>query len=728
MKIRRSSEDLNFIFNGDTSFKADAGWEENLRDFEKETLTSIINPAENYETVRYIHKEYNCGSGITQNDIWFYFYFLDNTNNYTNGLDYSLVDITPKENAQMLAQSTNSFFRLEFYKTPNNTPPDRSNRKLAFAKNLSLPNGEKYFYTTLNDYIFVPVFTGSNYRNSENMYLYWFQDDSVLGDTTLSGNTFWMTARFFNAKDGSISNFHNRVLTPNHEFIEEEDFYYRVTFDKSLHTYEICSYSGNTLFGPCNTNDVRGKVCNSVNFYQSYTPSTTTIPQTTRTPTPTISVTATQTITPTPTRTPTKTATQTPTPTPTRTPFSTLTPTPSITASPTTTPTPTQTLTSTPTPTPTPTPTQTLTQTVTPTQTLTQSVTATSTPTPTPTQTETATLTPTPTPTQTLTQSVTATSTPTPTPTQTLTQSVTATSTPTPTPTQTETPTQTLTQSVTATPTQTPTPTQTETATLTPTPTPTQTLTQSVTATSTPTPTPTQTLTQSVTATPTPTPTQTLTQSVTATPTPTPTPTQTLTQTVTSTPTPTPTQTLTQRATSTPTPTPTQTLTQSVTATSTPTPTPTQTLTQSVTATSTPTPTPTQTLTRTVTSTPTPTPTQTLTPTQPCNCKYHDIYVNQNDIDDSDNQAVYFEYYDCITGLLETQTRGAAGTIEDAFCHNINAGNTSVYYIKDGNNVAAQSTITNTFVDCCPGYFDCGYGCQYYEENPGCSPCDPSSL
>jgi hypothetical protein len=245
MKILRSDNELKLILNSEQDFKPDAGWEENLSQLEEESLKKVINPAENYETIRYIHKPYLSVSGVIQTDIWFYFYFVSG-GTYTNGLEYGLVGITPQENAKMLKQSTESFFRLEFYKTPNNDDPDRINRKLVFSKNLSLPLGEKFFYTTLRDYIHVPVFMGSNYRNKENMYLFWFQDDEAFSETTLTGDTFWMTAKFFNAKDGSIIDFTNSGLTISQEVEEIRDMYYKIIIDRSDYSYQVYSYTGTT--------------------------------------------------------------------------------------------------------------------------------------------------------------------------------------------------------------------------------------------------------------------------------------------------------------------------------------------------------------------------------------------------------------------------------------------------------------------------------------------------
>ena len=321
MKMLISSEDQNLILNIDLEFSPDLGKEECLEQFEGETLRQIINPVENYETNKFIHEPY---SGMTnQCDIWFYFYFYNGlvTPTHTGGLDYSLVGISPQENAKMLKQSTKSFFRLEFFKTPinqdkiwkasttyilndlvsyydektktyniyqsllgsntNNEPnepssiywtifevnsfieelPDRSNRRLVFSKNLSIPNGEKVFYEVLNDYLFVPVFMGSNFRKKENMDLYWFQDDTVLKESILIGNRFYMSARFFNADDGSIRNFGNKELSTTASVEETKDLYFLLAIDKSSYTYRVYNFNGTV------GNRV-GKTSSPINFYE----------------------------------------------------------------------------------------------------------------------------------------------------------------------------------------------------------------------------------------------------------------------------------------------------------------------------------------------------------------------------------------------------------------------------------------------------------------------------
>ena len=280
MKIIKSTNDINLVLNVETDFLTNLGSEENLQQFEGEVLDEILNPIENYEVIRFIHEPYNIsGTTITQSDIWFYFYFLTGS---TYVQDYAPQGISSRENELMLKQSTDSFFRLEFYKTPhilNNNgqvigyeSPTRVNRKLVFSRNLALPLGEKMFYNTLNGYIHLPVFNGNNYRNKENMYLFWFEQEDVFVETNLSGtpssNTFFMTAKFYNAKNGNIVDFTNSGFTQSHEVIEESDMYYQVDIDRINHTYQISNYNG--IIKGSRVGTVSGTTINAVKFYEKH--------------------------------------------------------------------------------------------------------------------------------------------------------------------------------------------------------------------------------------------------------------------------------------------------------------------------------------------------------------------------------------------------------------------------------------------------------------------------
>lgn len=265
MKILVKDTDQKIILSSNQTFKTDLGWTDSAQQMEQEILYDIINPTENYETIRYIHSPYSVtstsGTTFTQTDIWYNFYFLNNAGVYNQ--NYESVDITLKENAKMLRQSTESFFRLEFYKTSNDNAPNQTNRRLVFSKNLILPLGEKVYFTgtpsgstlPLNDFVFLPVFTGSNYRNTENMYFFWFLDDTPFSETNITGNTFYMTAKFYNAKTGQFikmmnecqCNFTSQTDIQNFDVIKY--FYYRVVLDYTNISYRVFDITSNQRVG-----------------------------------------------------------------------------------------------------------------------------------------------------------------------------------------------------------------------------------------------------------------------------------------------------------------------------------------------------------------------------------------------------------------------------------------------------------------------------------------------
>ena len=298
MELRKSNNDQKLILNQESNFMVDLGWSESFQSFEDEVLSSIINPIENYETVRFIHKPYISNiTLIQQTDIWFYFYFSDG-DTHSNGLNYGRGNLYQTES--LTADVKNSFFRLEFYKTKNDELPNRSNRKFVFAKNLSVPLGQKTYLTDINDFVYLPVFTGSNYKNKENMYLFWFYDDTVLEETEYMSDIFYVTARFYNANDGSRLNFANQ--SKNSEDINEEtDLYYKMIIERSPTSGDP---SFNYSMFDLNTNQRVGTQLNPINFY-SVGSVTVALPTLTPTATPAPTPTATEVVTPTPTPSPT---------------------------------------------------------------------------------------------------------------------------------------------------------------------------------------------------------------------------------------------------------------------------------------------------------------------------------------------------------------------------------------------------------------------------------------
>jgi hypothetical protein len=55
-----------------------------------------------------------------------------------------------------------------------------------------------------------------------------------------------MTAKFYNAKDGTVIDFVNQTLSPSTPIVEENHIYYKVTIQRSDFSYRVFTYQGTT--------------------------------------------------------------------------------------------------------------------------------------------------------------------------------------------------------------------------------------------------------------------------------------------------------------------------------------------------------------------------------------------------------------------------------------------------------------------------------------------------
>lgn len=237
MKILNNYNNINLLINNENHNKNDLGWEDSFKDYEKTILMDVINPIQNFETDKYSHNTYTQANNIVQNDLWLIFKFYNNSfsNDYTfNGFDnYDVIN----------NQSTysNSFFRIEFYKTENNENPTRFNRKLVSTNIIPTNYGEFYLNKTFNSYVQIPLFISSAVKNKSIQTFYWFQNESSVLSPLFTGDTFWISTKFFNSNDGLIYDFINSAKTNNIE--DSKDTYYKLIIDNKNKNYSIYNMS-----------------------------------------------------------------------------------------------------------------------------------------------------------------------------------------------------------------------------------------------------------------------------------------------------------------------------------------------------------------------------------------------------------------------------------------------------------------------------------------------------
>lgn len=241
-----------------------AGREEGIANFEDEVISDIINPIADFEVTKFAHTEwdynvnistpfgqFNISSGGT--DINYEFYFFDYLTGVTGssvtnwGTDYENATFTDSEIYYFANSFKGSFFKLDFYDTPQN-----ESQKLLLSIILPTQQGLKEPGTIgpplnqTNVQVKKPKFVlDSIGADKEGFYVYWLKDLNYLNITE-----FYVSAKFFNAKVGQFVRMINRpqstLIGQNMFNIDKTQyFYYKYVLDYDTFEYMVYSYNSN---------------------------------------------------------------------------------------------------------------------------------------------------------------------------------------------------------------------------------------------------------------------------------------------------------------------------------------------------------------------------------------------------------------------------------------------------------------------------------------------------
>jgi hypothetical protein len=240
MEIINNKKEINLIISHDFNSKLDLGWEDNFKEYENDVIKKVINPLENYEMHLFNFNPYLLNSSYLINDLHIKFFFLKTTyqNNFNN------IGFLNKDIYSNSDYFNKSFFRIEYYKTENNALPTKINRRLVSTKIINLTDGELYLDNTIKEMIHLPYYITSTSKNKSINNFYWFQDNTVLNNSNLDYENFWITAKFFNAKDGLIYDFTNKIT--QNEIDETNDIYFKMVLNDN-YTYSILNFNDNLI-------------------------------------------------------------------------------------------------------------------------------------------------------------------------------------------------------------------------------------------------------------------------------------------------------------------------------------------------------------------------------------------------------------------------------------------------------------------------------------------------
>jgi len=227
--------------------------------YEDEVTEKIINRVQDFEVTRYTHKETEIFEELKTN-INYKFHFFDRTEpvintdvndeskwlcdySYTNDENFADISFTEKELYYYANSFKNSFFKLDFYDSK-----DIEDNKHYFT--IILPTQQGVTRTAdigtpllpkVVD-IKTPDFNLDFIGDKEGYFLYWLKNPQ-----NLNISDFYMSAKFFNAKNGQFTRFLNSPqssIPKKHNFNKSKYYFYRVNID--YENYEYSVYDINT--------------------------------------------------------------------------------------------------------------------------------------------------------------------------------------------------------------------------------------------------------------------------------------------------------------------------------------------------------------------------------------------------------------------------------------------------------------------------------------------------
>jgi hypothetical protein len=205
-------------------------------EFERKTIKEVINEDKDFEVARFAHAN---NPQSTTTDINYNFYFAPTGSSTTNTFwdtSYTVQGFTPKEVYYFANSFKKSFFKLDLY--------DSTNQKsqvnyitLIIPTQQGLTSATTVGYKTENikKPSFKLDFIGAD---KEGFFIYWLKKRDFLNI-----DTFYMTAKFFDGKNGEFIKMMNTqqstLGTNKFNFNQEDYYYYKIKLDYTDYTYKV---------------------------------------------------------------------------------------------------------------------------------------------------------------------------------------------------------------------------------------------------------------------------------------------------------------------------------------------------------------------------------------------------------------------------------------------------------------------------------------------------------
>jgi hypothetical protein len=220
------------------------GIDDAIDQYEERAIEEVIGKGYDFEVDRFPHAQH---TESKRTDINYEFYFFSGGNltssseweNSYIGESFTVQDVFYYSDSY-----TKSFFKLDFYDTV-----DEKNQKNYFTVILPTQQGEFMDINMGRTPVKIrkPKFKLDYIGDKEGFFIYWLKSLDFI-----PLNTFYMTAKFFNAKTGVFTKMLNKpqsTIVNNNKFVFDniDYFYYRVVLDYVNIQYTINDLQGNRV-------------------------------------------------------------------------------------------------------------------------------------------------------------------------------------------------------------------------------------------------------------------------------------------------------------------------------------------------------------------------------------------------------------------------------------------------------------------------------------------------
>jgi hypothetical protein len=227
-----------------------------IDEYETQMITEVIGVGRDFEVTRFAHAPATGTTDNTEVNYEFYFYSGGPLSNITSwNINYMSEGFTSQELYYYNNNFSNSFFKLDFYDTP-----DEKRQTNYLTVIIPTQQGLKMDVQMSRNIVSVkkPKFILDYVGDKEGFFLYWLKKR-----TFLNLDTFYMAAKFYNAKTGQFT----KMMTGNgtdpldntngpqsdlsdglrYNFDNTQYFYYTVKLDYPSQTYQVLNTYGQRM-------------------------------------------------------------------------------------------------------------------------------------------------------------------------------------------------------------------------------------------------------------------------------------------------------------------------------------------------------------------------------------------------------------------------------------------------------------------------------------------------